>query len=233
MLCCTFFFDKPVLGAILLVIALAMYPLMGYVINVRKVPAIIVTLGMSFVWTGLALSIQTMPGGTCPAWLRTIFYNSSLPVNSLCLWLVVVIVLVIVFYRSKYGTVLRGFGNNENAMMNSGWSAKKAYMAIYLSAGILAFLAGIFTSSINNASDANASSTYTMLSVASVIIGGGYFSGGVVTHFGAACGAISLTMISVLLGLFRVSTDFTASIQGLVLILILSMRLLKDRGETA
>ena len=106
-------------------------------------------------------------------------------------------------------------------------------MSIYLLAGIFAMLAGICTSSINNASDGSASSTYTMLSVASVIIGGGYFSGGVVTHFGAVCGAVNLTMISVLLGLLKVSTDYTASIHGLVLILILSLRLIKGRGKEA
>ena len=42
-----------------------------------------------------------------------------------------------------------------------------------------------------------------------------------------------LTMISVLLGLWSVSTDYTALIQGLVLILILSLRLLKGRGKKA
>ena len=109
---------------------------------------------------------------------------------------------------------------------------KSARVALKL-AGIFALLAGVCTSAINNASDASASDTYTMLSVASVIIGGGYFSGGVVSHFGAVCGAVSLTMISVLLGLFRVSTDYTASIQGLVLILILSLRLFKGRRKTA
>ena len=94
-------------------------------------------------------------------------------------------------------------------------------------------MAGIFTSAINNASDSTASGTYTMLSVASVIIGGGYFSGGVVTHFGSVCGAVILTMISVLLGLFSVSTDYTASIQGLMLILILSLRLFKRKESKA
>jgi ribose transport system ATP-binding protein len=73
----------------------------------------------------------------------------------------------------------------------------------------------------------NASATYTMLTVAAVILGGGYFTGGVVTHVGAVFGGISLTMVSVLLGLLRVSTDFTATIQGLVLILILSLRLVR------
>ena len=232
-LCCTLLFDKPLVGMIALVAALAAYPLMGYVIQKRNVPAIIVTLGASFVWNGLALSLQSMPGGTCPVWMRSLLYTETPFLNVICFWLIVLLVVAILVYRSRYGTVLRGFGNNESAMINSGWSRKKAYMAIYLLAGIFTMLAGFCTSAINNASDASASSTYTMLAVASVIIGGGYFSGGVVTHFGAVCGAVSLTMISVLLGLFKVSTDYTASIQGLVLILILSLRLLKGKGKKA
>ncbi len=228
-LICTFLFDKPLLGVVLLVLAFAAYPLMGYVIQKRNVPAIIVTLGASFVWTGFGISIQAIPGGTCPTWIRKLLYTETPFVNIICIWLIVLLIAAILIYRSRYGTVLRGFGNNESALINSGWSRTKAYMAVYAFAGAFAMLAGFCTSAINNASDASASSTYTMLSVASVIIGGGYFSGGVVTHFGAVCGAISLTMISVLLGLFKVSTDYTASIQGLVLILILSLRLLKGK----
>lgn len=229
-LCCTLLFDKPVVGALALLGAFIAYPIMGYVIYKRNVPAIIVTLGASFVWTGIALSLQSMPGGHCPQWLQKIFYTNTPVLNVVCFWLIFFTIVAIIIYRSRYGTVLRGFGNNEYAMINSGWSKAKAYMTVYAIAGLFAMLAGICTSAINSASDSTASNTYTMLSVASVIIGGGYFSGGVVTHFGAVCGAISLTMISVLLGLLRVSTDYTASIQGLVLILILSLRLLKRRG---
>lgn len=228
-LICTFLFESPAKGILCLIICLAAYPLMGYMIYRRNVPAIIVTLGASFIWGGIALSIQSMPGGTCPEWIRKVFYTDLPILNTLFCFLVLFVVVAILIYRSKYGTVLRGFGNNEGAMVNSGWSRAKAYMSIYFIAGVFAFLAGVCTSAINNASDSSASSTYTMLSVASVIIGGGYFSGGVVTHFGAVCGAVCLSMISVLLGLLRVSTDYTASIQGLVLILILSMRLLKGR----
>lgn len=88
-------------------------------------------------------------------------------------------ILAILIYRSKYGAVLRGFGNNETAMINSGWSRVKAYMSIYAIAGFFAFMAGVICYAINNASDASASGTYTMVAVASVIIGGGYFSGGI------------------------------------------------------
>ena len=74
-LCCTLLFDKPVLGVLALAAALLIYPLMGFVIQKRNVPAIIVTLGMSFVWIGTAISLQSMPGGTCPPWIRTVFYT--------------------------------------------------------------------------------------------------------------------------------------------------------------
>lgn len=232
-LCCTVLFSRPQVGFPVLLLLLLAYPLMGYVIYKRNVPAIIVTLGMSFVWIGVALSLQSMPGGTCPAWIRAVFYTNTPVMNTLCFWLLGLLAAAVLFYRSRYGTVLRGFGNNEKAMMNSGWSRAKAYAAVYALAGILAFIAGLATSAINNASDSSASGTYTMLSVAAVIIGGGYFSGGVVTHFGAVCGAVTLTMISVLLGLLNVSTDYTAMIQGLVLILILSLRLLKGNEKEA
>lgn len=232
-LCCTVLYERPLLGAALLLISFLMYPLMGYIICRRRVPAIIVTLGASFIWYGIALSLQTMPGGTCPEWIRTVLYTNTPFLNTLSYWLIAFVVLAIFIYRSRYGTILRGFGNNESAMVNSGWNRTIAYMAVYALAGFFTLMAGIMTSAINNASDSSASGTYTLLSVAAVIIGGGYFSGGVVTHFGAICGAITLTMISVFLGLLKVSTDFTASIQGLVLIAILSLRLLKRRGKKA
>jgi ribose transport system ATP-binding protein len=180
---------------------------------------------MSFVWRGLAYVLQDIPGGRVPDWIIKIFNFNNPFLQGIILWLILFIVGSILIYHSRYGTVLRGFGNNEEAMINSGWSKMRAYFFAYLFAGSCAFMGGISQSAITGASDINASTTYTMLTVAAVIIGGGYFSGGVVTHLGCVLGSISLTMISILLGLLRVSADFVASIQGLVLILILSLRL--------
>ncbi len=114
--CCTLLYDKPVYGVLYLLAAFLAYPLMGYVIHKRRVPAIIVTLGMSFIWYGLALSLQSMPGGTCPAWIRTVFYTNTPVVNTLLLWLVAFIAIAIMIYRSRYGTVLR-----DSATMKRRW----------------------------------------------------------------------------------------------------------------
>lgn len=223
--CATLLYDKPIVGFSVLGALLAAYSMMGLLVCWRTIPPIIITLSMSFVWTGLAYVLQDVPGGTVPAWMIN-FFNFNNPIlQGVVIWLIVFIALAVVIYRSRYGTVMRGFGNNESAMVNSGWSHYTAYWITYLIAGCFAIMGGIAESAIIAASDINAMSTYTLLTVAAVIIGGGYFSGGVVTHIGAVLGSVVLTFVSILLGLLRVSTDYTATIQGVVLILILSLRL--------
>lgn len=229
--CATVLSQNTFLGILLLAGLVGLYSSMGLLVYWKGIPPIIITLGMSFVWLGLGYVIQPSPGGSVPAWMVTLFNFNNPVLQGILIWLIALSAVAILFYRSRYGTVLRGFGNNVGAMQNSGWSTMKAYWVTYLVAGSYAAMGGIAQSAITTASDINASSTYTMLTVAAVIIGGGYFSGGVVTHIGAIFGGISLTMISVLLGLFRISTDYTATIQGLVLILILSLRLIRKEDR--
>lgn len=229
-LCATVLNDNTGLGLLALGGALLAYSLMGLVIYLRNLPSIIVTLGMSFVWTGFAFFLQDMPGGHTPDWMVTLFNFDNPILQGVLLYLIAFIILGIGIYTSRYGTVLRGFGNNDQAVINSGWSKAKAYLCIYMISGIFAMMGGISFSAITGASDVNASTTFTMLTVAAVIIGGGYFTGGVVTHVGAVFGAVALTMVSVILGLFDISTDYTATIQGLVLLIILSLRIFKKQG---
>ena len=53
----TWLYDQALLGAAVIVVALAVYALIGAVIQARKIPAIVVTLGASFIWAGLGYSI--------------------------------------------------------------------------------------------------------------------------------------------------------------------------------
>ena len=46
------------------------YAALGALIHLRNLPSIVVTLGMSFVWQGLAILILPKPGGKAPDWLH-------------------------------------------------------------------------------------------------------------------------------------------------------------------
>ena len=61
--------QDPVLGIVLLLLLIAAYAAMGALIALRRLPSIVVTLGMSFVWLGAAIVLLPTPGGLVPQWL--------------------------------------------------------------------------------------------------------------------------------------------------------------------
>src|SRR5471032_3129552 len=64
--------DRPLLGFAILSSSIAIYAAIGALICLRNLPSIVVTLGMSFVWQGVAILVLPNPGGSAPDWLLTI-----------------------------------------------------------------------------------------------------------------------------------------------------------------
>ncbi len=223
-LAATLLFNQPWLGVLGIALAIAAYGALGGLIQARRIPAIVVTLGASFIWTGIGYSIQPTPGGSSPAWLSAAVNWSAGPLPASVLMIVGVGIVVTAIDRSSLGVVLRGFGNNASAMTRSGWSHVRFGVIRYLLAGVFAGLAGLTLTGINYSSDVNSGSSFTLLSVAAVVMGGCTLIGGIVSPVGVICGAVTLAMIGALLGTMNVSSDFNAATQGLVLIGLLVLR---------
>ena len=220
----TFLVDRPPLGVAALAAALAAYATLGLLIQARAIPAIVVTLGASFIWTGIGYAIQPTPGGSAPGWLADAAGFHLLGVPASVLAVVLAAVLAAVLNAARLGVVLRGFGANPRALVQSGWSANMAAVLRYAIAGGFAMLAGLAMTAINTASDINAGGSYTLLGVAAVVIGGSALAGGRIAPIGVVCGALSLSLIGSLLGFLGVSTDYNAAVQGGLLIGILMLR---------
>jgi len=220
----TLLYDQPWLGALALFVAVAAYAGLGGLIQARKIPPIVVTLGASFIWVGLGYALQPTPGGASPEWLTALFGWSLdfLPTSIILIAAVALVVLTI--DRLPLGVVLRGFGNNPTAMVRSGWSPTRYALVRYLIAGLFAAAAGLSLTAINTASDINSGNSFTLLSVAAVVMGGCSLLGGIVSPVGAIAGAVTLSLIGALLGTLNVSSDFNAATQGLILIALLTLR---------
>jgi len=70
---------NPLAGLVSLLLFIAVYILMGTLIEIRKIPSIVVTLGAQFIWLGIALVVCPVPGGSCPKWLYALYSSASLP----------------------------------------------------------------------------------------------------------------------------------------------------------
>jgi ribose transport system ATP-binding protein len=216
--------DQPLWGALAIGAALAAYSSLGALIHARAIPAIVVTLGASFIWLGIGYSIQPTPGGFAPEWLSRLFFWSVPNVPSSVIFITVIGAVGLFLNRTWLGVVLRGFGNNAGAMARSGWSPLRYAVMRYLVAGIFATLAGLALTGMNTASDINSGNSFTLLSVAAVVMGGCALVGGVISPVGAVVGAVTLSLIGALLGMLNVSSDLNAMTQGFLLLGLLALR---------
>ena len=122
--------------ALILVLAagLAMGLINGTLIVLTRVPDIVVTLAMLFVWEGTALLILSSPGGATADWLeasiRGFFLVEGLPKA----FLIVVLAVGVVWLpirRSKLGLSIYATGSDEMAAFRSGVPVGRTKIAAY------------------------------------------------------------------------------------------------------
>jgi ribose transport system permease protein len=229
----TWVHDTPLLGYAALAALVAAYGAMGALIHLRQLPSIVVTLGMSFVWLGLAVLVLPTPGGEAPVWLRTLMTLKPWAVPfPIVASLVIAAVVHVGLMRSAYGVVLRGAGGNPRAIERAGWSMLRVKVTMFALAGLFGVLSGMALVGLTTSADANIALRYTLLSIAGVILGGGEFVGGRVSPIGAVIGAMTLTLAGSFLSFLRLNPDWQIGAQGAILILVLALRLLINRAET-
>jgi len=230
----TLLVKQPWLGIAALAGCVLLYAAVGALVEIRQIPSIVVTLGLSFVWNGLAVLLLPSPGGTSPAWLTSTMGFQTPLIAAPIVWSTAIAVLGhLLLMRSSAGVRLRGAGGNPRAMRRFGWSLVRSKATLYGLAALFGVLSGMSLLGLTTSADANLALRYTLMSIAAVILGGGEFVGGRVSVIGAVLGAITLTLAASFLAFLNVSPDWQVGAQGAILIIVLSLRvLLQQRGGT-
>ena len=223
---------NPLVGLVSLLLFIFAYILMGALIHLRSIPAIVVTLGAQFIWLGIALIVCPTPGGSCPQWLSDLYRIRlvGLPMPAVVLILAAILCYFILF-RSKYGMVLRGIGNNPMAVERSGWSYLFAKMTDYGLSALMVVFAGMSFTVICGGADANSASAYCMMSIAVVILGGCEMAGGMVEPVGVVAGAVAMSLITSLLTFLKVGSNYQTAVTGFILIFVLAIKLISDKRK--
>src|SRR4051812_2991999 len=225
--------EAPLIGILVLLGCVVVYAGLGALIHLRNLPSIVVTLGMSFVWQGLAILLLPTPGGKAPDWLLGLM-GLKPPFIPFPIVAAVIIAAVVHFglMQTSYGTILRGAGGNPAAVARAGWSLLRTKVTMFTLAGIFGVLSGMALIGTTTSGDANIGNGYTLLSIAGVILGGGEFVGGRVSPIGAVLGALTLTLAATqLLGFMHIPPDWQVGANGAILIVVLAARALISRRD--
>ncbi len=198
--------------------------LVGYIIDISRVPDIVVTLATSYVWSGLALWILPSPGGGTAPEMRWLFTGSPSGIGGVFYMplLVMAIPAVGVFLlsrRSRLGLSMYAIGSDAVAARLAGLDVRRAKMASYAIGGALAALAGLATVAITGTGDPRFSvgANATLNSVAAVVLGGIALTGGVGSVLGVVAAAAILIMLNPILSAMGIDPNSAQVIQGVLI----------------
>jgi len=144
---------------------------------------------------------------------------------SLAALALVVAVIWVPFRRSVTGRAAYAAGSSEAAAYMSGMPIRQAKFTAYTLSGFLAGIAGLFLTFFTYTGDAAYASgnTYTLFSIAAVVLGGVSLFGGSGSAIGAIFGALAFRTIGDLLFVLDFDPLWQPLFQGCVLLLAVSL----------
>jgi len=205
-----------------LILGLGIGAVNGALVVLTRVPDIVVTLAMSFVWAGCALLVRSAPGGGAAAWLRGLvggpLGNEWVPKAAVTV-LVVVFVVWIPLSRSRLGLSIYAIGSNRLAAFRSGVAVDRTRFLAYVFTGLFSALAGLSLTATTGIGSP-LPGPYTLLSVAAVVLGGVSLAGGRGGVFGPIVAVVVLQLIQTDLTFLRFDSNYALVAQGAILMLV-------------
>ena len=210
----------------------------GLIVIFGRLQPIVTTIATGAVYYGAALALRPVPGGDVNTRLADAL-TGQLPggvPESLALLLAVVAIVWVPFRRSAIGRAAYAAGSSEVAAYMSGVPVNRAKFVAYTLSGLLASMAGLFVTFITYTGEASAANgnTYTLYSIAAVVLGGVSLFGGSGSAIGAIFGALMFRTIGDLLFVFDVEPLWQPLFQGIVLsaaVCLGAVRLLRIRNR--
>ena len=215
---------------IVLLVGMAMGAINGLLIVITRVPDIVVTLAMLFVWEGVALMILKAPGGGAADWLMNLIIGPisiiGIP-ESITDWIPKSLVLLIVclgvvwipFRRSRFGLSVYAIGSSSLAAFRSGVAVSRTKVGAYAMAGLFAAMGGLVLTATTGIG-APIPGPYLLASVAAVVLGGVTLGGGHGGLLGPIIAVLILRLVRTDLTLLSVDPNVTTIVEGTIMVVV-------------
>ena len=192
----------------------------GFVVSTLKIPAFVATLSTQTVMRG---SIYVMTGNQHVSDIppELIYfgqgYVGKVPFPMILL-IAVTIVGVVVLYRTRFGRYVIAVGANRNAAHYCGINVKRVEYGVFIAMGLAAAMASLVLTGRSGTAQIGGGLNMEMDAIAAVVMGGTPMTGGSGNIVGAVGGSLIIGVISNMLNLMHVDSNWQYVVKGLLII---------------
>lgn len=216
--------------ALAVVIAALCGALSGFFIAYCGVQAMVVTLGGSFLYSGLALLVSTLSSTESYQgisgfpdefkWITKYKVFGVIPFQ-IVIFLVLAVLAYLLLHRTKYGRKIFLVGVNQQAAEYSGINSRWVIMSTYILSAVSAAVTGVILTSYLGTAKSDLGSGLTMNIITAVVLGGTLSTGGKGSILGTALAAIAIGLLRFGMPLcFKINTQYLDIPIGVLLVVV-------------
>jgi ribose transport system permease protein len=185
---------------------------------------LIVTLGMGAILQGVTLLYTQTPIGKMPKGFDEIAYGRILGLPIGAVFTIVVFVLTAIFLRKvPLGRYIYATGDDAVGAQLMGLPRRKVLFFVYAFCGFMASVAAIFLVARLGSGQPYTGQNYTLTSITPVVVGGTLLSGGRGGVIGTLMGVYLVSLLNNLLNFMDLSSHYQLIVQGLIVIIAVSV----------
>ena len=204
---------------IVLIAGVAAGALNGAIIAFTKTPPLIITLGTSYVFSGLSLFISKGRFMSMNGKLDAIGRLKIIGIPaSIYIMLIFMFIAYLILNKFRYGRRIVSLGGNEENAYLSGINVVAYKISIYALNGLFGGFATILLVARLNSITASVGDNYTMQALSAAVMGGVTLDGGYGTISGALLGCILMGFISNAMNIVGINAHLQVIITGLIIV---------------
>ncbi len=192
----------------------------GVIVSKSKCAPLVITLGLSSVYYGIALIItqgRVMSFSMTFEPIRLLRIGGLIPIT-LIWFLILVILTYLIINKTKFGRRLVAMGGNEENARLCGIRVDRYKIAMYSISGLYCAIAAIIYASRLDAISAASGTGYETAALTGAIIGGVTFDGGRGTISGAFLGALFMGVLSNAMNVLAINPFIQTVVSGVVIV---------------
>lgn len=189
-----------------------------------RVHPLVVTLGMGAILQGLTLLYTQTPIGKMPKGFSQLAYGKVLGLPIGAVVTIAAFVLTAIFLRKvPLGRYIYATGDDATGAELMGLPRHKVLFLAYGFCGLMASIAAIFLVARLGSGQPYTGQNFTLTSITPVVVGGTLLSGGRGGVIGTLMGVYMVSLLNNLLNFLSLSTHFQLIVQGLIVIIAVSV----------
>lgn len=207
--------------------------LAGLIVSKGKVLPIIATMGLMYIYRGLAYVISKNQWASAADLgnFKTFALGKVGGINTVILIVIVCyMAFFIVMKWTSIGRKIYAVGSNPEAASVSGINTGRIKLLVYTVMGILGGLSGALAVSVYSSAQPNMLYGQEMDVIAACVIGGVSMNGGRGSVMGVLLGALTMAVINKALPLVGIDSIAQNTVQGVIIMTVIIMNILMQRS---